>query len=958
MFPLFLCAADHHGRRLDDGRVSVVIAGNLLMRIGLIAMVLQLACFLGLGHAALAEDRLASLEFFEKRVRPLLIEHCYECHQDEDKNGGLALDSKGGWQRGGDSGPAVRPGEPDSSLLVQAIRYNDLELQMPPSGKLPDKEIAILEKWIELGAPDPRDSEEHQPSSATTSQGSMSVDEGRRFWCFLPLAEPTFPSVQRHEWVNNRVDAFVLSRLEQQGLTPAPKADKRSLLRRVTFDLTGLPPTQGELEDFLSDSSPTAWERMVDRLLASPHYGERWGRHWLDVARYADSNGLDENLAFGNAWRFRDYVIDSFNSDKPFNQFVVEQLAGDLLPNATQETVTGTGFLALGAKVLAEPDREKLIMDTVDEQIDATGKVFMGMTLGCARCHDHKFDPIRQDDYYALAAIFKSTETFGESNLGAIKHWYEHSFASDEEKARLRPIDESIQARTSTASKFKNQAMKELREEAVAHAADYLAAATLLKPDATLTEVRRVAESWGLHPRILHHCRLHLEYRQEDPIVAKWLEMSTAKGNPESIQRFFGQLFRVASQDDAPQDAAISEAPPRPAVWYALLSAAKAALQDQSGLIAVPSQPEHAFDGATLEQYYELLEEARLLESAAPDEPAAMGVRDGTILHSLPVHIRGSHRNLGPPVKREFPAVMRTSSVRPIFPRSQSGRLELAQWIASSQHPLTARVYVNRIWGWHFGRGLVDSTENFGQLGQRPSHPQLLDWLARHFMESGWSTKELHRMILTSNTYQMQSLHPNEEQGLVADPENRLLWKFRLGRLEAEAIRDSLLAVSGRLDLTMGGKTVPLRNRQFVFNHTSVDHTRYDSLRRAVYLPVIRNNLYSFFTQFDFPDPTMPTGNRGATVVAPQALLMMNDPLVLDSAVALADRVLRAYSLRAQRVDYIYELALGRLPKADERRRDLQFLEEAAREQQLGERDAWSLYCQCMLMSNEFMYVR
>jgi hypothetical protein len=352
------------------------------------------------------------------------------------------------------------------------------------------------------------------------------------------------------------------------------------------------------------------------------------------------------------------------------------------------------------------------------------------------------------------------------------------------------------------------------------------------------------------------------------------------------------------------------------------------------------------------------MEEARLLESSAPDERAVMGVSDGQVLVSLPIHIRGSHRNLGRPVRREFPAAMRTSSVRPVFPRDQSGRLELAQWIASSSHPLTARVYVNRIWRWHFGRGIVATTENFGSLGDRPSHPELLDWLARYLMESGWSTKQLHRLILSSNTYQMQSQHDAPGAAEQMDPENKLLWKFRLRRLEAEAIRDALLATAGRLDYRLGGKTVPLRNRQFVFNHTSIDHTKYDSLRRAIYLPVIRNNLYDFFTQFDFPDPTMPTGNRQATVVAPQALLMMNDELVMDAADGLARRVLNAYSLDEQRLDYAYLLTLGRKPTPRELDRGLAFLRKlVAQHQELDELQRWSLLSQSLLTCNEFLYV-
>ena len=677
----------------------------------------------------------------------------------------------------------------------------------------------------------------------------MSIEEGRAFWSFKPITNPKSPKVAQGDWVKNTIDAFVLARLEQQGLAPAPRADKRTLLRRVTFDLTGLPPTPEEIKAFLADESPDAFERVVDRLLNSPHYGVRWGRHWLDVARYADSNGLDENLAYGNAWRYRDYVIEAFNNDKPFDRFLVEQLAGDLLPNSNRETKIATGFLVLGAKVLAEPDKDKLLMDTIDEQLDTLGKTFLGMTFGCVRCHDHKFDPIKQSDYYALGAIFKSTTTFGQTKTGVIKHWHEHSFASDDELANLKTIDAALDKKKKAASSFKSQAISKIRTAARAKASEYLVAAAQFESSMPLTQVAAIAKPLGLHPRILHHCRRHLEYHGDDPVFSVWHRLAES-GDLEGIQTHYRELF---SQAEHVWAEARKADPKVKALDDERLESARKALNDQSGFLAVPAKPEFAFDAKTLDQFYDLMEAARIAESNAPDAPAAMGVADGKVLNELPIHIRGSHRNLGEPVARAFPLVMRDANDELTFPDKQSGRLELAKWMASERHPLTARVYVNRIWRWHFGTGIISSTENFGKLGDRPSHPQLLDWLATRFRKAGWSTKRLHRLILTSNTYQMASVHPHASEGTKVDPENRLLWRFPLQRLEAEQIRDAILAVSGRLDESMGGKTIPLRNRQFVFNHTSVDHTKYDSLRRAIYLPVVRNNVYTLFEQFDFP---------------------------------------------------------------------------------------------------------
>ncbi len=902
------------------------------------------------------------IEFFEKQVRPVLVEHCYQCHGPDKTKGGLSLDSKAGTLRGGDTGAAIVPGDPEHSLLISAVRYDDRDLQMPPQGRLQPHQVAALEKWVSLGAPDPRTA-----SATGSSPSGMSIEEGRKFWSFQAVADPSIPQVKNSFRVQTPIDAFVLAQLEQEGLQPAPAADRRMLIRRVTFDLTGLPPTPDQVAAFLADDSPEAFETVVERLLASPQYGVRWGRHWLDVARYADSNGLDENLAFGNAWRYRDFVVDAFNNDKPFDQFLVEQIAGDLIPGATRETKIATGFLVLGAKVLAEPDRDKLEMDTIDEQIDATGKAFLGMTLGCVRCHDHKFDPIKQTDYYALAAIFKSTKTLGDTNTGAIKHWHEHLFATDEELESLKAIDQRIAEKKQAASSFKNKTMADLRTQARSKAVEYLVAASRLDPSATLKVVASIAEPAGLHPRILHHCRLHLQYHADAPFFEAWHRIrddsSTLEEAGAAIETHYRSLF---ARVDAALDEARKQNPKANSLDDAELDAALAARSDNSGFLAVPPKPEFAFDAETLAQYNELMEAARVTESSAPDPTAAMGVTDSAVVTSLPLHVRGSHRNLGEGVAREFPAVMRTSIVRPILPNNQSGRLELARWMASTQHPLTARVYVNRIWRWHFGAGLVRTTENFGVLGDRPSHPELLDWLARRFMQSGWSTKQLHRLILASSTYQMSSQHSDPDACRSKDPENRMLWRFPQQRLEAEQIRDAILAVSGRLDMSLRGKTVPLRNRQFVFNHTSVDHTRYDSLRRAMYLPVIRNNVYTLFSQFDFPDPTMPTGNRGSTIVAPQALWLMNSDLVMDSADELARDLLSQSASDASRLEIAYQRLLGRLPSAAESRRAVAFIDGLAMDGLLDSATvdpeqmhrAWSLYCQSLLASNEFLYLR
>ncbi|OAI57526.1 hypothetical protein AYO47_07985 [Planctomyces sp. SCGC AG-212-M04] len=917
---------------------------------------------LAAGGAAAADDAPpdpAGVEFFEKSVRPLLIKHCAECHDNGKAEGGLSMASRAALLKGGDSGTALVPGKPDESRLVDAVRYQNLDLQMPPKGALPAGDVAVFEKWVAMGAPDPRTDSSAGPK---TRPLGMSIEEGREFWSMKPVVRPELPAVKNTAWIRSLIDAFLLQRLEKTDLTPAPPADRRTLIRRATFDLTGLPPTPEDIDAFLADQSPDAFDKVIERLLASPQYGVRWGRHWLDVARYADSNGLDENLAFGNAWRYRDYVIDAFNKDKPFNRFLIEQLAGDLLPDADAETRTATGFLVLGAKVLAEPDRDKLTMDTIDEQLDTIGKAFMGLTLGCARCHDHKFDPILQSDYYALGAIFKSTKTFGDTNTGAIKHWNEFSLASDAEKEAMKAVDAAIAEKQKAANSFKSTAMTKVRDTARSRAAEYLAAAATLVPGMSLAEVEPIAKEHGLHPRILHHCRLHLSYHEDDPLFERWRELAAEKKTDEIVAHY-SKLFADA-------DAAMAEAkkadPKATKVDEPMLEAARSALHDPAGFLAVQPQPQYALDEATLTEYYRLAEEARVLESNSPDIPSAMSVADGKVVTSLPIHVRGSHRNLGTPIDRGVLEVLKGVTAVPEFAPDRSGRLELANWMADEKHPLTARVYVNRVWRWHFGSALVPSTENFGKLGDRPSHPELLDWLASEFVRNGWSTRELHRVIMRSSAYQMASRHPDPALAKTADPENRLLWKFPMQRLEAEEIRDAVLAVSGRLDDRLGGKMVPLRNRQFVFDHTSIDHTKYDSLRRGAFLPVIRNNVYTLFEQFDYPDPTMPTGSRTSTTVAPQALLLMNSELVLDSADAFARSVIEEAPTEEARLLVAYRRALGRLPTASEAAEAKVFLADAtsrsltrsdAVETSAVER-AWSLLCQSLLASNEFLYVR
>jgi hypothetical protein len=796
-----------------------------------------LGCFGSWGQTGERAPTPEQVRFFETSIRPLFVEHCLKCHGPDKQKADLRLDTPENILKGGVSGPPVTPSHPDRSLLIKAIGYRDKELKMPPKAKLSDRQITDLTRWVQMGAPFP-------PNVPTAKNQA-----GRDHWAFQAPLDPPVPAVKNTGWPRFPLDHFVLAQLEAKGLQPAPPADRRTLIRRATFDLIGLPPTPAEVDSFLADMSPDGFAKLVDRLLASPHYGERWGRHWLDVARYADSNGLDENVAFGNAWRYRDYVIAAFNQDKAYDQFLLEQLAGDLLPvtesASRHERLIATGFLALGPKVLAEGDEKKMELDIIDEQVDTLGRTLVGLTLGCARCHDHKFDPITTRDYHGLAGIFKSTRTM--ENFKRIARWHEHPLGSEEEKARKAVHD------------------------------------------------RKVAQS------------------------------------KEAIQ----QLTTKAN------DKVKAEVKPR---------------------TTLPNDLVPLYSAETRSKLKQLRDELAGLEKSAPDLPAAMGVAEGSIV-DVPVFVRGDHLKPGKIVARQVPVFL-AGATPTAFDAKESGRLQLARWLVRPDHPLTARVMVNRIWRWRFGQGIVPTPDNFGLLGAAPVNQPLLDWLAYRFIENKWSIKAMQRMMMLSSTYQM-SAAVNPKAALV-DPENRLNWRANVKRLEAEAIRDNLLTVSGLLDRSMGGSLLHVKNRDFLFDHTSKDTTKYDSRRRSVYLPVIRNNVYDVFQLFDFPDPAVANGDRATTTVATQALFLMNSEWVAQICEDWAGTLLKDRKLDdAGRVRQIYLKAYAREPSADEADRAQTLIRNVETALTHGEPNAdrrrlqaWASLCQTVVSANEFVYVR
>ena len=630
------------------------------------------------------------VDFFEKQIRPILANRCYECHSVEKKTkGGLALDSRASTLKGGDTGPALVAGDPEKSLLIEAVRYKNHDLQMPPKRQLSVEEIKALEAWVKMGAPDPR------TAPVVAKQGRViDIKEGRKFWSFAPLARIAPPVVPG---AASPIDAFLQTKLKEKGLSSAPLADKRTLIRRATYDLTGLPPTPKEVEDFLADTAPEAFDHVIDRLLASPHYGERWGRHWLDVARYADSNGMDENVAFGNAWRYRDYVVRAFNEDKPYDQFLIEQVAGDLLPRSNEDAITGTGFLALGAHVLAEPDMRKLEMDIIDEQIDTVGKAFMGLTLGCARCHDHKFDPIKQEDYYAMAAIFRSTRSLATDKMGAIKFWYEHSLATPAQLEEKKKFDEEVKARKAKITALATAARNEIKAGLQSHAAEYLAAAALLPENAKLEDATPVAKTAQLDANILLSCRQYLDHHAEHPVFTVWQEL--APGHDVLLGRYASDYEPIFAE-----------------ALTAKKGPAYDALADAKGFLALPAKDADILDAGDAGEDRRHDQRRHGIRGLKAPRPAGAHERDRYRYRADAARASAGQLSHARPAGRaRFPGgqcahVLGQSDPAP---PNTAAAWKLARAMASSEHPLTARVMVENpcVWRWHFGQGIVSSTD-------------------------------------------------------------------------------------------------------------------------------------------------------------------------------------------------------------------------------------------------------
>jgi cytochrome c553 len=937
-----------------------------------------------------AEPSAAGVEYFEKKVRPLLVKHCYECHSDKKQQGGLRLDSREGWAKGGDSGAAIAPGEPDNSLVLQALRYEGYE--MPPSGKLKGEEIAVFEQWIKMGAPDPR----NEAPPAVVAAKSTDLETGRQNWAYRPAKKTAVPQVRDTAWPRGDIDRFLLARLEEKQLAPASDASREVWARRIHFALTGLPPTPQQIVAFVNDQRPDAYERLVDDLLGSRQYGEHWGRHWLDVARYAESVTL-RGLVFHEAWRYRDYVIDAFHQDLPYDQFVREQIAGDLLPadsiDERSRTMVATTFLMMGNTNLEEQDKRQLDMDVVDEQIDTISKALLAQTVSCARCHDHKFDPIPTRDYYALAGILRGGTAMDHAN---VSKWVEMPLPLEpEEETKIKQHETTLAALKDEIKKAKSQVTKLTAgvQDKASKGPAILAVSDL--PGIVVDSIGAKAVGDWQHSqyskRYIGDGYLHdkndgkgaktLTFQPEGLKAGRYeVRLAYAHGEsravkiPVTILHADGETMVEVNQRETPpidarfvslgqfrfeagnqgfvlvsNDGTTGHVTADAVQFLPVESAAK-----PQTAVATNDKTESVDEQQLKQLQAELRDmEARLKEltDTGPKRPMTMALREEGKFKDLPIHIRGSVHNLGEVAPRGFLQVASCGEC-PTISADESGRRQLADWLASPDNPLTARVMVNRVWHWLFGSGLVRTTDNFGTTGESPSHPQLLDHLTVKFVEQGWSLKKLVREIVLSHAYQMTSA-PNEA-GLAADPENRLQWRMNRQRLGAEQIRDAILVTSGQLKSFAGGSTIPASlSSDYGYKHAEPI--------RSVYVPVLRNSLPDLFEAFDFPDPSMVTGKRNASTVAPQALFMMNHPFVMEQAQTTAQRLLaEPFEDDAARMRWIYQATLGRAPTLREGRIIASQLGEPllAGENSESERvERWTRIVQTLFASPEFRYV-
>jgi cytochrome c553 len=933
------------------------------------------------------------LDFFEKYVRPVLVTHCLECHGQKKQESNLRLDSREAILKGGDRGPAAIAGDSAGSLIVQAVKRGE-DLQMPPVAPLAGPAVEALEKWVAMGLPWPE------------RTVIRSDDAWQAHWAFQPVQRPELPAAAAplRFWPQTTIDAFILARLDAAGLAPSMPADRRTLLRRAAFDLVGLPPTADQVADFAADESPDAWERQIDRLLASPRYGERWARHWLDVARYADNKGyvFFEEKNYPWSYTYRDYVVRSFNEDKPYDQFVLEQIAADQLDLVDERELAGMGFLTIGAHFMGN------VHDIIDDRIDVLTRGLMGLTVTCARCHDHKYDPIPQADYYSLYGVLRSSsEPVVPPEFSPPPHSEEYEFFAME-----------LAARNARLEKFVHGKHVALVQGARTRVAEYLLAAQAERLRPSTEEFMLIADPGDLNPAMIVRYRVHLERTEARPhpvwlpwhLLARLAESdfdqqapaaigAMAKGETPDGQKLplevhplvlrqlsekpprsladvaarYGELFQRI--DDAWQAEVKSAEERKAAPPQRLADPAQEELRQELYGPDAPASVPMTFgwgflsllpDRASQGEYQKLLKEVeQWLISGPGAPPRAMVLVEGEPYEPR-VFLRGNPNRLGDPVPRQFVAVVARDR-RP-FARG-SGRLELARAVVAPDNPLTARVLVNRLWQHHFGTGLVRTASDFGLRSEPPSHPELLDHLSGSLVAGGWSIKRLHRRIMASETYRQGSgsavqvprskiqgrdvsesgsatrdVALADQQSAIGNPpshdsDNRLLSRFPRRRLDFESMRDAVLAVAGQLDSRIGGPPEDfLGGGRF-------------SRRRSLYAFIDRQDLPGLLSTFDFPSPSATSPGRETTTVPPQALYWMNGPFIAEATGRLLARPEIASAALKERIDRLHLAIFARAPTDEERQLAIEFLGDAPGE------EAWRQYAQALLMTNEFVFV-
>ena len=936
-----------------------------VLRLGLVLAMLALGSTAarGAGPAGDPED------FFERRIRPVLVEKCYNCHS-ETASSGLKVNSRQALIQGGTLGPAIVPGKPAESLLIQAVDHTHSRLRMPLGEKLRPQQITDLTRWVEMGAPWPRSPAE-VPTVSNDRKFAI-TEKDRQYWAFLPVRRPALPAVRDAGWARTHIDRFILAGLEKAGLNPSPQAGPRELIRRLSYNLIGLPPTPAEVDAFLQDQSPRAWSRLVDRLLESPQYGERWGRHWLDVARYAEDDvyGPAGNSRYPNAWRYRDWVIQAFNRDMPYDRFVKAQIAGDLLQREDRDKLlAGTGFLSLGVWYYGAVQAPQARADERFDRIDAVSRGFLGLTVGCARCHDHKYDPIAFDDYWALDGIMAST-VYREYPLApeaTVKAYREHA-------EKVKALEDSIQ-------EFLDKQSIQLSEMLAWKTSRFLLATWKSLQDPDLSR-DRLAQSEGLDPELLEAWFAYLTSEERrHPYLQAWDDLRAGGGTlaeaatiAEDFQALALAVFAEKKEADEKNHVILESSKPKvdPAtavylpngflvedichiceltlepiarekyiLWLDLFGATdltNSFMKEEYGLFRLQEEKlESTLEGEWKTYLKTLRSRLESLKSSSPPAYAYIhGMADSPRPGDSRIHVRGNPYDLGETTPRRFLTVLGNGRPRPLD--QGSGRLQLAEAIAG--HPLSARVMVNRIWQHHFGQGIVRTPGNFGRLGAPPTHPELLEYLTHRFIQGNYSVKALHREILLSAAYRQSSLH--REAAAVKDPENRLLWRANRRRLDAEALRDSILAVAGTLSPDIGGASVDLSK---------------DARRRSVYGQVNRSRLDSMLALFDFPDPGLSSQQRAVTNVPSQKLFFLNSKLVWEQAGVLAERVHgKGDRLDGPTVDRIYRLIFGRRATGKERQLALNFM-DSVEVRNHPPTDPLRQYLQTLLSSNEFLFV-